>query len=141
MKLYIKDPKLDGNLSDFLNDFLDNQPYSYSDMVCFRKTYYDEDCKEQQCHEARRSLLELFNVCKTYYPDVTLKEVAIEISKIEYLFCRFCDDVEKWVFYKSQDLYYKYISNVHTKDSIHYTRYSRKGCDGQSYDDYLELLK
>lgn len=42
----------------------------------FCKTYYDEMCIQEQCHEAWRSFDEIYDLCTGRYPNISVLEFA-----------------------------------------------------------------
>lgn len=71
----------------------------------------------------RRSLGDIYNICKTYYPDVTLKEIITEL----YTLCKtkqgfrtsYCYNISKRVFYYDS-FHSNVIMNCEQKDEYNH---------------------
>lgn len=105
MKLYYKYTKRPKTVRELINDFYQvNEIDTYSCLTS-KATYYDKEYKSVQCESAkRRSLTDLHILCKTYFPNVSLKKVFFELlllkkiinsSKIMFLKCGYCYDMQK----------------------------------------------
>lgn len=80
------------------------------------KTYKDKDKKKYQCgRNRRRSVHDLWLVCKTEYPSLTLKELGTVLKELinntrdknkSKTFICFCTDIQKYTWYNN---YYNYI--------------------------------
>lgn len=42
----------------------------------FVETFYDEECRNRQCHAARRTMDDLFILFKTYFPEITINDIT-----------------------------------------------------------------
>ena len=112
MKLYIEEPKTE-SLEAFLIDLFS---VDMDDRLNCKITYLDEECTEEECHAARRSLEDITAICQTYFPDVTDKEIInFMYSTRESLWWRahWCSDIYKMVFIRNQHspaVYFLYCS-------------------------------
>ena len=102
--------------------------YTKGSTYCKIYTYYDKECTNIQGDENRRSFDDLYILFKTYFPEITKKEV-LELIAIDLHFY-FCDGICKIVFHRVygkpkailknfKDTKYnvsidKYIKNTHT---------------------------
>lgn len=81
-------------------------------MGKFTRTYYDEDCVEQELYPARRSFEDLLVVCRTYFPRTPKKklaEILVQLHSEIRLRTLYCRDIEKVVFVRAD-----YESPFHT---------------------------
>lgn len=78
-KIYLKLDKRPKNVADVLQLlFVRND--SIMDISDSKKTYKDKDCKIEQCKEGKyRSMDDIYYLCKTYFPNVTVKKVMHEL--------------------------------------------------------------
>ena len=123
MKIYYRGGKKAKNIVELIK----NGYTSHS----FVQTYKDSACTEHQCHSAIRSFLDLYWMCKTYFPKTSKKEVAQAIFKVHKeigLYVSYCQDIRKIVFSKSGTNYIElnYYSN-------------QKGVGRYSFQDIKEL--
>lgn len=89
MEIYFETDKTYTSVSELLDDGFTGEDGK------FVRTYYDKEYKLKQCHEARRSFKDLLNICKTYIPNATEKELATYLLKTR---CIYCPDIKRWVF-------------------------------------------
>lgn len=78
-KIYLKLDKRPKNVADVLQLlFVRND--SIMGISDSKKTYKDKDCKIEQCRERKyRSMDDIYYLCKTYFPNVTVKKVMHEL--------------------------------------------------------------
>jgi len=85
------------SLEDFIRSFINYYNIFYS-------TLYKSG--EVQCTKnRRRSLGDIFLVCRTYYPDCTLKEVLLSLIKLineGSIYSCYCNTINKYVFYSNK---------------------------------------
>lgn len=99
--------------------------YPEGSIYCRVNTYYDKECTNLQGYQRRRSFDDLYVLFKTYFPEITKKEV-LELITIDLHFY-FCDYICKIVFhrvdgkprailenFKDTKYIYKYTENTHT---------------------------
>lgn len=99
---YLKDFTFDEkfDLYQFVNYFiisLNNRYY----------TYKKEDVLVCRSHK-RRSLGDIFLICKTYYPDCTIEDVLkvlINLCETQKIAGSRCSDIHKFVFHKQSSVY------------------------------------
>lgn len=89
---------------------LDNKPTTFSELLlelygersyskCY--TYKDEECTVIQCSAGSyRSVDEIFEIARTYFPEITFQEVQDELKEQGFTW-DFCFDIEKIVLHKS----------------------------------------
>ena len=74
MALYVKfaEEKKPENIRDFLREFYKKVVMN----VCYGEvTYHNKECTEQQCSRAHRSYDDLAELLKTYFPELTDKDI------------------------------------------------------------------
>lgn len=121
--IYFKEEKKSKTLKElFLNNLYGGK---------FFKTYYDEECTRLQCHIARRSVNDLYRIAKTYFPDVTLKEVLKVIT--ENFMCFYCSTIEKLVFVQESNT--GFCTRLHSKYTADYI-----DSDSWSYNKILNII-
>jgi hypothetical protein len=74
-------------------------------------TYKDEGCTKLQCAAGRsRSIIDMFDLVKTYYPDTTMKELLSELVSLrpskKYFGCSFCSTIRRPVMHFGSKMMY-----------------------------------
>lgn len=103
-------------------------------------TYYNEDCTDVQCQAGRfRSVTELLEIVQTYFPKTTLTDILKIINDLiqedNQIALIWCTQVKKVVL--------KYTTNQQKEFVTRYSldRYNtKKGVDGYSINDYLQII-
>ena len=114
--------------------------YASGNIYKFVRTYNDLEFRSEECHPARRSFLDLYYICKTYFPDVTQKEVATVMSKVNNLGITYCSDIHKYVFYKAPYAYIYLNRYVNGDYSIYHINPERYTVDNFTLIDLKKLL-
>lgn len=130
-KIYVKFKKPE-TLREFIKLFFSNE---YQNLLTGPETFADKDCTLQQCPEHKlRSFDDLFFCCKTYFPEVTPKDVMHEILTIQLRL-------------KSKDLVYPQLNCCSTMNRIrvlyYKTEYSTNPFETNQYSSkysWEELL-
>lgn len=130
MAIYLKNPVTDKGLLSFLEDGFSAQ---YGKWFKFKETYYDELCTELECKAARRSFLDLLEICQTYLPDTTDIKLAKALFELENMFCFICNDIGKLVFQIDRNRRHNYGITSSYPDL--------KGVDGYSFKMIENLTK
>lgn len=69
----------------------------------FVETFTDEELTQSQCHRARRSFIDLWDICKTYFPKCTKERLAwVLLNNIPGLMCFTCPIINRVVFQKDR---------------------------------------
>lgn len=106
----------------YLQDFINKKPQTFDDVlnVLFNyaissrslvPTYSDEECTILECsYDRRRSFQALFEIARTYFPDITINEVfeSIKRKRLSYYVCR---DIRKVVFHYRGRFYLNNLSD------------------------------
>lgn len=122
-KIYIENFKNEDNIYHFLQNNYAQPTYDVVGKFC--ATFKDEACTDLECKPARRSLEDLFDIVRTYYPYATVKDVAEALFKMndeEAITCLFCYDIKKIVFYRSIHGNYKFFYKVEDVDGDYVDR-------------------
>jgi len=104
----------------------------------FAITYYDPECRNEQCHSAWRSFGDLLLICRTYFPRTTEKGLAKTIFKLYDaigLSPSFCYGIKKVVF--SANLDYKDDPIDEAMEGVK----DKKGEGTHSWNDIVKLSK
>ena len=107
----------------------------------FKETYHDEELEETECNPARRSFSALVEICQTYFPETTEKDVAkvvidfIRGGTSSFLCCGFCSTINKVVFCRQHSDYN--LPNISSWGNSNPK--SKIGDDGISFNYILEL--
>lgn len=83
MKIYVNFKKPE-TIREFLIKFfpLDNTYGTFRAV----KTYFDVECTKLQCFSGKnRSFDDLYDIILTYYPETTIKELAIELLSLNFI--------------------------------------------------------
>lgn len=65
------------DLHDLLKTGFSHQPNQLSNNFGkFPETFHNKECTYFQCHAARRSFEDLFDISQTYFPETTEEELA-----------------------------------------------------------------
>lgn len=73
--------------------------FDYKYIYKFKPTYKNKSLSNLECKEAYRSFPDLYKIAQTYFPDASKEEVAyIILNKIDYMYCIYCNDIQKFVF-------------------------------------------
>lgn len=101
-KIYCKTPK-----QPYATEFLRKSFTATRNTIGgkFVETYYDSECTKSQCHVARRTFEDLFDIVKTQYPSYTKKnlgKILLNLHKKDNLFPIWCNAQDKIVFYKKK---------------------------------------
>lgn len=132
MKIYYKHTKRPKTVRELLNDFYQVNTTNKYSCLTPKATYSEKQCIYLQCSSGRqRSLTDLHILCKTYFPNVSLKKVFFELlllkaqssnpDFITCLICGYCYGINKMKFAKrsvSKEMYDHRIINF-IKSSNH----------------------
>lgn len=128
------------SLKEFIKEFIVNLNYRYN-------TRYVKS-KGKQCEWGkRRSTGDIFMICRSYYPDVTLKEVMTIIAELGQeldIIVTYCPTIKKRVFYKN---HYPRMAGFVGSWFANPEEYSRRSylSEGDENklngEDYLSLIK
>lgn len=133
-KLYIKNPIILKSWEKFLVSLFNKHDDGDNDEYYCVKTYYDKECTDKQCHVARRSIDDLLSILNTYYPTVTIEQLAyylIDKADTHGIKCFYCDDVEHIVFLRFKDV----------DNSCHIGEDEDEEDGNEDYTRYSEILK
>lgn len=113
---------------DFRKFLMSNTTYGY-----FVSSYFDKNFKKEQCHRARRSFYDLLTIVNTYYPNISVGQLAYFLTT--EMRCFLCYTIEKYVFHNVSIMQKDnlYIFN----DSRYAKPPSKKDSDGISYNDIV----
>ena len=90
-------------------------------------------CRKIQCrNDSNRSISDIFFICKTYFPEITFKEVLKELHYYNYAHGFFCEDIEKFI--------YSDYSGSRIRNYDDYTEFSLEG-EVAVYNTLLEYFK
>jgi hypothetical protein len=95
--------------------------YEGDTILLFKRTYSDETFQTPQCHEARRSFEDLYLICATCIPGLSIEQFAKEFEK-------FFDETAEF-------------STLYCYDIMKPVHYMTKISWLQNSDDYVYCLK
>lgn len=104
----------------------------------FVKTYSDPECTQLECKAARRSFDDLLTISRTYFPETTEVELAKtleQLRKERVVFCLFCPDIERVVFYRSTG-----YGHDSFKNGVNENYHDREGTSNYSLNTILGLI-
>jgi len=114
----------DDCLEDFIHNFLAVHNKDY-------KTITTDDKHEQTRAGAHRSLIDIFMICKYYFPNCTLREVIKGLYSLQSTLCsQVCTTINRRVYELEVTQSRLWQNHLDDKDEFGYT-----------LDDYLEILK
>lgn len=145
MAIYLKLPD---NLH--LNNIDELLIYGYNNGFVYRfvETYADIECKQRECHSARRSFEDLLEICQTYFPETTERDLAKSLYKLSHtenalslkpgchIRIMYCSTIEKMVF-TTDDKTWEYYCDE--RGDSHTLR-NRNGKGKYCYNDIMYLL-
>lgn len=99
MNIYVKF-KAPKTLREFLKEFFSNSPFSWGAYA--QATYKDKECTKCQCSAHRsRSIQDMWDIAKTYYPNTELLTLVSELVALRpkglSLQPRYCSTVRRSV--------------------------------------------
>jgi len=148
MKLYVKIEKKPRYIKDFIKWFFESRRYG-----C-QYTYKNYECNQPHCISLQRSIIDLYNVCKTYYSSLTKKRFFTILKK--YLLSsnvtgRYCGDRQGFVFYNSvirleshgRDIKYPFLIKLNSVPHNNLNKMKVKGFREPEYnlENLTKLLK
>lgn len=115
--------------------------FKESGSLCsFSETYSDDEFTVLECKKAFRSFNALLEICQTYFPNTTAKELAkLLFDTKDLAFAMFCSTIHEVVFTKfeiddddedSDNMFYRLEQNAN---------YDTKGISGISFKDIYKL--
>ena len=121
--IYLKLKQKPQSFLEILNILYDELQSPYTLVY----TYLDEDCNYIECGlKTRRSFQALFEIARTYFPEITMKEFINTLMKKKFCYY-FCSDINKIVFH------FVSSSNLFKEDFLEEIR--------SLYKDYSQILK
>lgn len=96
--IYFKGAKEARSVKQLLNIGFKSQYYARGSL--FKQTYFDEACTNEECHSARRSFNDLYEIVTTYFPSTSRKKFAFILLSLNNIICFICNDINKLVFLK-----------------------------------------
>jgi len=125
MAIYFKGGDKATSIKDLLDKGFSVDQYGW---YKFLSTYKTNEFLVQECHVARRSYYDLFEICKTYFPDTTEEDFLDTLLSMHVggiLTCVFCYDIKKVVWFKHPN----YLMGNYEKNTT--------GIDDLSYNDII----
>jgi len=111
--------------------------YPEGSTYCKVYTYYDKECTDLQGNENRRSFDDLYILFKTYFPEITKKEV-LELIAIDLHFY-FCDRICKIVFHRVDGKPKAILENFKdTKYNVSIDKYTE---NTHTLSDFIDILE
>lgn len=111
--------------------------YPKDSIYCYIYTYYDKECTDIQGHYHRRSFDDLYILFKTYFPEITKKEVLNLIS-IDLCFY-FCNNICKIVFHRVNGSLRAVLENFkNTNNDIPIDKYAE---NTHTLLDFIDILE
>ena len=105
------------SLEDWLRKFINELNY--------KKNTLDTDGDVDTPSGKRRSIGDIYRIAKTYYPDISFKELCVNLFAIRTEFNdSFCSSIYKHVFYKKSD-----GREQNSMDDIDYGSWDKNGID------------
>lgn len=98
-------------------------------------TFLDKECTKYECTASRRSFEDILCIARTYFPDVTEKDVLSEMKALNFDFLH-CPDINKIVFMHNTG------NSLITENQLNkYPNKYYKYCDDSTYtaEDLLEI--
>ena len=126
MEIYFKSKRTFKDIEELLT-------YGYSRYAeCFKPTY--DERNQYQCHPARRSFGDLLNICRTYFPKTTEKQLAKTIFSLHTsikLRASYCNTIDKLVFLKDSGSFDVGVPSGYK---------NHRGNGTISYNEFIKLL-
>ena len=111
--------------------------YPKDSIYCYIYTYYDKECTNIQGHYHRRSFDDLYILFKTYFPEITKKEV-LELIAIDLHFY-FCSDICKIVFHRVDGKPKAILENF--KDAKYNVSIDKYTENTHTLSDFIDILE
>lgn len=118
MKIYFNVTKKVKNVQELIDNLYRTNNNRSNNFA--KKTYNEPELITEQCHSARRSFEDLFNIAKTYFPESTKVDVMNALLNIKNITFFRCYTINKIVFSKNNG-YKISINNLEILENNYYT--------------------